>query len=118
MKLQDGWSRWEKPGDIATHPVAAYGNDSQSNQPSTRFMEDGDFLKLRSLTIGYNWRLPQYYIQNLRVYFTGENLFTVTKYSGVDPEIPLNDSGEIVGTAGASAYPSVRKFMFGINLTF
>ena len=117
MKLQDGWSRWEKPGDIATHPVASYQNNSQSNLASTRFLEDGDFLKLRSLTIGYNWRLPQYYIQNLRVYFTGENLFTITKYSGVDPEIPLTDDGSIASTA-ITAYPSVRKFMFGINLTF
>lgn len=118
MKLQDGWSRWEKPGDIATHPVASYNNSSQSNSASTRYLEDNDFLKLRSLTIGYNLRLPQYYIQNMRIYFTGENLFTITKYSGVDPEVPLNDSGSIIGSAGPSAYPSVRKFMFGINLTF
>ena len=50
MKLQDGWTRWEKPGDIATHPVASYGNTSQSNSASTRYLENGDYLKLRSLT--------------------------------------------------------------------
>lgn len=117
MKLQDGWSRWEKPGDIATHPVASYNNSSQSNKASTRFLEDSDFLKLRSLTIGYNLRLPQYYIQNMRIFFTGENLFTVTGYSGVDPELPAV-SGSVVGTTGPSVYPSTRKFMFGLNLTF
>lgn len=117
MKLMNGWSRWEKPGDIATHPVASYNNKSQSNLTSTRFLENSDFLKLRSLTIGYNLSLPQYYIQNMRIFFAGENLFTGTDYSGVDPEIPADDKA-VVGSAGPSVYPSTRKFMFGLNLTF
>ena len=117
MKLQKGWKRWEKPGDIATHPVARYNNDSQSNRASSRFLEDSDYFKLRSLTLGYNFKLPQYHISNLRVYFTGENLFTLTKYSGVDPELPASD-GAVMSTTGPDVYPSVRKFMFGINLTF
>lgn len=117
MKLKSGWSRWEKPGDIATHPVASYNNKSQSNVASTRFLENSDFLKLRSLTIGYNLSLPQYYIQNMRIFFAGENLFTVTGYSGVDPEIPA-DGNSVIGSAGPSVYPSTRKFMFGLNLTF
>lgn len=122
MKLKDGWSRWEKPGDIATHPVASYNNQSKANSASTRYLEDSDFLKLRSLTIGYNLSLPKYYIQNMRIFFAGENLFTITGYSGVDPEIPAktNDNGTIsaIGSAGPSVYPSTRKFMFGLNLTF
>lgn len=123
MKLQDGWSRWEKPGDKATHPVAVYGNKSNSNKASTRYLEDGDYLKLRSLSIGYNFSLPQYHIENMRIYFTGENLFTVTKFSGIDPEIPATyddttGTYKTIGTAGADLYPSSRKFMFGINLTF
>ena len=117
MKLMDGWTRWEKPGDIATHPVASYGNKSNSNLASTRYLEDGDYLKLRSLTIGYNLQLPKYYIQNMRIFFTGENLFCVTGYSGVDPEIPAS-GGSVIGSTGPSVYPSTRKYMFGINLTF
>jgi hypothetical protein len=61
--------------------------------------------------------LKNYGIQNLRLSFTGENLFTITDYSGVDPEIPAS-SGTVMGTAGPSVYPSVRKYMFGLNLTF
>lgn len=117
MKLKKGWNRWQKPGDVATHPVASYNNSSKSNQASTRYFEDNDFLKLRSLTIGYNLSLPQYYIQNMRIFFAGENLFTITGYSGVDPELPASN-GSVVGTAGPSVYPSTRKFMFGLNLTF
>ena len=117
MKLKDGWSRWEKPGDIATHPVASMDNLSQSNKASTRFLENSDYLKLRSLSIGYNMSLPQYHIQNLRVFFSGENLLTVTGYSGVDPEIPA-DENSVIGSAGPAVYPSTRKYMFGLNLTF
>lgn len=118
MKLKDGWSRWEKPGDIATHPVASYNNQSGSQKASTRYLENSDFLKLRSLTIGYNLSLPQYYIQNMRIFFAGENLFTITGYSGVDPEIPAKDGTTVIGSVGPSVYPSTRKFMFGLNLTF
>ena len=46
-----------------------------------------------------------------------ENLFTITDYSGVDPEIPASD-GSVMGTVGPAVYPSVRKYMFGLNLTF
>lgn len=123
MKLIDGWSRWEREGDIATHPAASYGNKSNSNKASTRYLEDGDYLKLRSLSIGYNLDLSKYYIQNMRIYFTAENVFTLTGFSGIDPEVPAyydetTGTYKSIGTAGANLYPSTRKFMFGINLTF
>ena len=117
MKLQDGWSRWEKPGDIATHPVAKYNNSDKGNLASSRFLEKSDFLKLRSLSIGYNISaLRKYGVQNLRVSLSGENLFTITKYSGVDPELPAS-GGSVMGSAGPGVYPSVRRFSLGINLT-
>lgn len=123
MKLIDGWSHWEREGDIATHPAASYGNKSNSNKASTRYLEDGDYLKLRSLSIGYNLDLSKYYIQNMRIYFTAENVFTLTGFSGIDPEVPAyydetTGTYKSIGTAGANLYPSTRKFMFGINLTF
>ncbi|MDR2811392.1 MAG: TonB-dependent receptor, partial [Tannerellaceae bacterium] len=89
MKLMKGWSRWEKAGDIATHPLPAYNNSSNANKVSSRYLEDAGYLKLRSLSVGYNLRLPQWKIQYLRLSFSAENLFTITNYSGVDPEIPV-----------------------------
>lgn len=118
MKLQPGWSRWEKPGDIATHPVARYNNQDKGNSPSTRFLEDGDFLKLRSLTLGYNLDLSDWSIENLRISLSGENLFVITDYSGVDPEIPAGGGGAVMGSTGPGVYPSTRKFMLGLNVTF
>lgn len=122
MKLQQGWSRWEKPGDIATHPRAMYNNQDKGNLASSRYLESSDYLKLRSLTLGYNFDLKKYGIQTLRLSVSGENLFTITDYSGVDPELPAgtNDKGvlSVTNTGGTSVYPAVRKFMLGVNLTF
>ncbi len=116
IKLRDGWKRWEKSGDIATHPKPAYNNKSKANNVSSRYIEKGDYLKLRSLMIGYNFSLPQ--VSHLRLFFSAENLFTITSYSGVDPELPVkHDTGAITNVAGPDVYPATRKFMFGLNIT-
>lgn len=121
MKLMPSWNRWKKPGDIATHPVARYNNKSNSQKVSSRYLEDGTYLKLRSVTLGYNLSLPQYNISNLRLFVMGENLFTITDYSGVDPEIPTYEDAwgtrKITGVT-TTVYPTTRKFMVGFNLTF
>lgn len=122
MNLMDGWSRWEKPGDVATHPQALYGNNTNSNKGSSRWLEDASYLKMKNLTIGYNLALPKWHISNVRIYFSGENLFTVTGFSGVDPELPVSvtnakaNETKITGVA-TSIYPQTRKFMFGLNIT-
>jgi TonB-linked SusC/RagA family outer membrane protein len=121
MKLMKDWSRWEKPGDIATHPKPSLGNTSNANKVSSRYLEDAGYLKLRSLSIGYNLQLPNWKVQNLRLSLTAENLFTITNYSGVDPEIPVKEetdgSYSVTGVTSPSNYPVTRKFMFGISFT-
>lgn len=116
MSLQKGWSRWQKKGDIATHPRALYNNKDNGNKASSRYLEDNSFFKLRTLSLGYNLSLPQLKVQNLRIYLNAENLFTLTKYSGVDPELPASD-GSVMGTTGISVYPPVRRFVLGLNLS-
>lgn len=121
MVLHSGWSRWEKPGDIATHPQALYDNSSQSNKASSRFLETGTYLKMRSITLGYNVPIPRLNISNLRLYIAGENLFTISHYSGVDPELPptYNDATQqyIISGVATQVYPSTRKIVLGLNLT-
>ena len=80
-------------------------------------MEDADYFKLRSVSVGDTFNLSQYYVKQARVSISGENLFCITKYSGVDPELPASD-GSVMSTTGASVYPSTRKFMIGLNVTF
>lgn len=121
MNLHSGWSRWEKPGDIATHPQALYDNNSQSNKASSRFLETGTYLKMRSVTFGYNMPIESLNISNLRLYIAGENLFTISHYSGVDPELPptYNDATKQYSITGVATqvYPSTRKIVLGLNVT-
>ncbi|MEG1008051.1 MAG: TonB-dependent receptor, partial [Bacteroides sp.] len=115
MRLKEGWSRWQKEGDIATHPKPVYGNKSNSNSTSSRYLESASYLRLRNLTIGYNIPLRKY-VSKLRVYASGENLFVVSGFSGIDPEVPPLNNGSGTGVA-TSVYPQTRKFMFGLNIT-
>ena len=77
--------------------------------------------------MGYNFHLKSDVVKALRVYVSGENLFCITDYSGVDPELPAADGGRNTSgerstalsiSTGAGVYPSVRKFMLGVNVTF
>lgn len=118
MKLKDGWSRWEKPGDVATHPQAIAGNSSGSNKPSTRYLEDGSYFKMNNVTLSY--MLPNKLIRKMGMKYatlslSGENLFTITKFSGTDAELA---AGSTNNDAGADLYPAARRFSLGVNLTF
>ena len=83
---------------------------------SSHFVEDGSFLKLANLTLAYNLKPKTDWIEAVKVYVTGQNLFTLTGYSGVDPEVSLN--GLAPGIAWDEYYPSTRTFVIGVNLTF
>ena len=84
-------------------------------------VEDGSFLRLNTLTFGYT--LPhhltkQWYIQRLRLFFTGTNLFCATKYTGYDPEVSTRRKVPYTSGVDYSAYPKSRGFNFGVNITF
>ena len=119
MKLKDGWSRWEKPGDIATHPQLIDGGNNGADRESTRYLENGDYFKLKSLSLGYSF--PKRWLEPLHVKAAnlsigGENLFTITSFSGQDPEILY--SSEYNGSASSFGYPTVRRFTVGLNVQF
>ncbi|MDD4661444.1 MAG: TonB-dependent receptor [Massilibacteroides sp.] len=108
---------YDNEGNPTTLGVS-YGSDNQT--PSSQYLEDGSFLKMRNLTIGYtlpqNWVQP-YNLNNVRLYVTGNNLFTWTKFSGYDPEIEIEqESGGAYSTF--SSMPSSRSFMFGLSINF
>ena len=86
---------------------------------SSRLLEDGSFLRLKTVSLGYN--LPGYFtkkfnIQSIRVFTSGQNLITWTKYSGMDPEVSVRNSPLTPGF-DYSAYPRSRVFTFGLNVT-
>lgn len=117
-----GWSRWKEPGDIATHPRPIYGGNKNSVNPSSRFLEDGSFLRLRNVNLGYDLSrslLRNTGVKNARIFISGDNLFTVSKFSGADPETNLSSSG-INSVAGSVSwiYPVNRTFSIGVELKF
>lgn len=84
---------------------------------SSRFIEDGSFLRLDNATLGYSFNVKESkYFKNARLYVSGQNLFTITKYSGVDPEVSL--SGLAPGVDNRNYYPKTRSFLLGVKLAF
>ena len=84
---------------------------------SDYYLENGSYIKLDNVTVGYTFRFKQNnYIQSLRLYATGQNLFTITKYSGQDPEVNTTDVWS-AGIDAVSFYPRTASFMFGLNMT-
>ena len=84
---------------------------------SDYYLEDGSYIKLDNLTVGYNFNLKENkYVENLRVYLTGQNLFTITKYSGQDPEVNTTSVWNS-GIDYPDFYPTVATVLLGVNLT-
>jgi hypothetical protein len=104
------------PNDVANNINATYPrlklneSDSQNTQASTRWLYDGSFVRLKNLTFGYT--LPKnlsakIFTEQVRLYFSAENLLTITSFPGLDPEM-----------GGNTNYPVLRQIAFGTNITF
>jgi len=110
-------SRWTGPGTSSTYPRLT-NNDTNGNfgNASDFYLENGDYLRLKIVQLGYT--LPAQIVnkvgaQRVRFYVTGENLLTLTKYTGFDPEI----GGNVMGV-DRGFYPQARTFMLGANIQF
>ncbi len=121
MRLQNDWNRWENPGDDATHPLAVANGNKLSNNVSSRYIEDGSYVRLRNIQFSYS--IPKKYcntlnVEGIRVFLTGDNLFTWTNFSGMDPEVSIvGDAWTRPGT-GDFKYPLSKQILFGVDVTF
>lgn len=91
--------------------------DTYSNVPSTRYLEKGDYFRLQSLTLGYTFRHFNGWLQSMQLYLTCNNLFTLTGYKGLDPEVNLGGIDPGVDYRW-SHYPHTRTFMIGAKVNF
>lgn len=106
--MRDVWTT-SNPGGSIPNP----NGSAMNKEDSDRFIEDGSYLRLKNLQIGYS--LPERWISRLgmsrlRIYLSGSNLFTVTGYTGYDPEVG--------GGVDYGNYPQSRTFMLGLNINF
>lgn len=87
-------------------------------QASSYYLEDGSFVKLDNITLGYNVPVKKLgFMQNLRLYLTDQNLFTITGYKGIDPEVDMVGLDNM-GIERTRYYPASRSFILGLNVTF
>nr|WP_255749392.1 TonB-dependent receptor [Pontibacter liquoris] len=111
----DAWTPENRDTDV---PRAVFGDPNQNaRRNSTRFIEDGNYLRLRNIQLGYT--LPasltqRASIERLRVYVSGQNLFTWTGYSGIDPEV----GGTLNAGTDFSSYPNVKTMLLGLQVNF
>jgi len=112
------WGRWTGEGTSNSTPRFSWSDDNGNWLSSDLYVKNGDYLRLRNLQLGYT--LPEKFtkkvlISSLRLYVSGENLLTFTKYEGFDPEI--SSGGTSIGI-DRGCYPQARTYTFGLNLKF
>jgi hypothetical protein len=123
------WTNLDANGNLVNDPaqLAALNANTTMWSPYTSYVltdwavEDGSFLRLSTLTVGYT--LPQSLtrkvgINNLRFYATCYNVFCLTGYSGFDPEVSTRNKTALTPGVDYSAYPKSRQFVIGLNLNF
>lgn len=122
-QLESVTRRWQNVGDITDIPRATSDADAVANnrRSSSRFIEDGSYLRIKNITFGYTFEkdlLKKIGVNSLRLYITAQNLFTFTRYTGLDPEVNYaGDDNTIIGT-DFFTYPQSRSYNFGINIKF
>lgn len=116
----DIYERWHGEGTSNKLPRLTSTTSTNWNRISDIYMEDGDYLKIKNVTLGYDLKktfkkLP---MQQLKIYVAASNLFTFTGYSGMDPEIGYGSGYSWGSGIDLGYYPSARTFMFGTNIKF
>ncbi|MEO8253367.1 MAG: SusC/RagA family TonB-linked outer membrane protein [Flavobacterium sp.] len=112
-------SRWRNPGDVTNMPRAVYGA-GYNWLGSDRYVEDASFVRLRSVTLSYNFGknlLKKLNLDDIRVYVTADNLYTFTKYRGQDPEVKMKP-GAFGISIDEAATPPTKRFSFGLSTRF
>lgn len=110
----DVLSRWHGEGTSNYMPRAVFGDPNQNNRISDRFVENGSYLRLKTISLSYNFPkewLKVLTIENARLTLSCENVATITSYSGFDPEVGING-------IDLSTYPISRTFNIGLNFNF
>lgn len=108
-------NRWRTDGQVTNTPKAIWGDPMSNSRFSDRWIEDGSYLRLKSLTLAYDLPVKAGFVNNAQVYVTGNNLLTFTKYLGYDPEFSTAQSPLYYGVDnGVTAQP--RTILFGIKI--
>jgi len=111
--------RWQQPGDETDIPRATMTDPNNNNRTSSRFIEDGSYLRIKEVVLSYSFSKEltrKLRLSGLKVFATAYNLFTFTNYSGMDPEVNYAGGDNLRLGTDFFTYPQARKFVFGINI--
>ncbi|ADB40207.1 SusC/RagA family TonB-linked outer membrane protein [Spirosoma linguale] len=112
--------RWRKEGDITSVPRYEYQN-TYNNYTSSRFVEDGSYLRLKNVSLGYNipktW-INKYKVANARLYVSATNILTWSRYSGADPEVSTLDGSTTAQGIDFFTFPQIKTVLVGATLSF
>ena len=108
-------NRWTVDGQVTDMPSIAYGDPVGNARFSDRWIEDGSYLKLKSVKLSYNLPVTTDWLQGLTIWCAAENLYTLTKYKGSDPEFSVNNNVLYQGV-DAGLLPQTRSFHLGVKV--
>jgi len=111
--------RWQQPGDETDIPRATMTDPNNNNRTSSRFIEDGSYLRIKEVILSYAFSKEltrKLGLSGLKIFATAYNLFTFTNYSGMDPEVNYAGGDNLRLGTDFFTYPQARKFIFGINI--
>ena len=114
-------NRWRQPGDITDIPRVNTEGSTDNSRLSNRYVEDGSYLRFKAVTFSYNFKqnaLDKLHLNALKFYVTGENLITLTDYSGFDPQVNAFGGDNAVQGVDFGTYPQTRNVIFGMNVRF
>ena len=111
---------WTGEGSTNRYPRFCHGKDANMSEVSDIWIEDGDYFKISNITFGYDFKklFKNMPLAKCRLYVSAQNMFTFTKYSGMDPEIGYGDGTGWMSGVDVGNYPSSNAWIFGVNLTF
>ena len=116
----DVFQTWQGEGTSNRLPILTFGSNRNWQYISDIYIENGDYFKVSNVTFGYDFRrlLNIKNISKCRLYFSAQNLLTITGYSGMDPEMGKGTEDDWVSGIDVGFYPSARTFLFGVNIQF
>ncbi len=114
---------WTETNHSNTQPRASWSGKTNNVKASTRFLEDGSYVRLKNVQLGYNFKMKENCpVSSCRLYVAGSNLLTFTKYSGLDPEMTVSTNSSSEGDRANGidwgTYPVARSVTLGLNITF
>jgi len=115
VRVLDAWTETNRDATLSKVGVSVKNNESA---PNSYYVENGSYLRLKNLQLAYDFALPSLGVKNIQAYIQGTNLFTITKYEGMDPEAGATNGSDLTFGVDSGIFPLARTYTLGLNFSF